>query len=281
MQAVSYAKINLFLEVLGKLPGGYHEVDTLFVSIGLFDVIKYTLTKTQGIKTWCKVPELSTENNLMTRVAGEMWQCYQPAAGLEMHLDKRIPISAGLGGGSSNAANVIRALNLLWKLELTNAQMHVLAARHGSDVNFFLEGGTCFGRGRGEKITAAADIVLDHILLVNPGIAISSREAYQLAGTDHQPRSFDPAKPLESCFNRLENGIRAKYPTVDKILKTLTRSGAKAAIMSGSGSTCFGVFEDNDALERCRAEFPADRFRTFATRTVTRDEYQQCFPSLN
>jgi 4-diphosphocytidyl-2-C-methyl-D-erythritol kinase len=281
MLAVSYAKINLFLEIRGKLPGGYHEVDTLLASIGLFDSIKYTLTKKQGIKTWCEVPELCTENNLMTRVAGYMWQKYHPTTGVEMHLDKRIPITAGLGGGSSNAANVIRALNSLWELNLTDKEMHSLAAEHGSDVNFFLEGGVCFGSGRGEKITPTHDIVLDHILLVNPGIAISSREAYQLATFEHEPRHFDPARPLESCFNRLENGICEKYPAVRSILSKMTRLGARVAMMSGSGSTCFGVFDDDNALESCRAEFSADRFWTYATRTITRDEYQQCFPSLN
>lgn len=279
MLAASYAKINPFLEIRGKLPDNYHKVETLLVSLDLCDVIKYTLTKKQGIKLWSNLPEMRTDNNLMFRVAEQIRQRYQPSTGIEMLLQKNIPIAAGLGGGSSNAANVILALNRLWNLNMSLDEMQDIAAGLGSDISYFLHGGTCIGRGRGEEISCLDDVKVDKILLVNPGIAIPAREAYQavLPIAESEQKMFDPAKPLNTWFNRLEQGIRDKYAKIDSILLQMQAMGADVAMMSGSGSTCFGLFDNEIDMASCREEFSWMGYWTHISKVISRDEYQSVF----
>ncbi|MDP2172779.1 MAG: 4-(cytidine 5'-diphospho)-2-C-methyl-D-erythritol kinase [Candidatus Cloacimonadaceae bacterium] len=278
MQAVSYAKINLHLEILGKLPGDYHQVDTVICCIDLYDSIKYVLTKKQGIKLWSNLPELADKNNLMFKVASYIQGKYQPLCGIEMRLEKRIPVSAGLGGGSSNAANVIMALNNLWNLNLSEPEKHEIAAIFGSDINFFLQGGTARCTNRGEIIRQCEDIVIDHILLVNPAIAISARETYQKAQIPvaSQIQRFDPLLGVSGWFNRLESGIRKDYPVIDGIIDDMQSYAARIAMMSGSGSTCFGIFAGKDAMRECLEHFARQGFWTKVTRTIRKEEYQQC-----
>ncbi|MFA6910209.1 MAG: 4-(cytidine 5'-diphospho)-2-C-methyl-D-erythritol kinase, partial [Candidatus Cloacimonadaceae bacterium] len=178
MLTASYAKINLFLEILGRLPGNYHQVNTVLSSIDLFDSIKYALTKSRAIILWSSIAELDGQSNLIYRIAKYLQDEYKVDCGVDIHLKKRIPIAAGLGGGSSNAANAIESLDRLWQLNLDPAAKERIAAMFGSDINFFLHGGTALGENRGEKISPMDDIKIDNILLVNPGIAISAGTAY-------------------------------------------------------------------------------------------------------
>ncbi|MBP7194209.1 MAG: 4-(cytidine 5'-diphospho)-2-C-methyl-D-erythritol kinase [Candidatus Cloacimonetes bacterium] len=283
MPAASYAKINLSLEVLGKLPDGYHRVETLFASVDLYDTLKYTLTKNPGIKLWSDVSELSTPDNLIYQVAEHLRQAFRPGVGARIELFKRIPIAAGLGGGSSNAAITILALNRLWELRLSEEKLDEVAARFGSDINFFLQGGCCLGEERGQRITPMDDVLIDNILLVNPGLRISSAEAYKLVDLSSvsQRGSYQDFFRSGVCFNRLEPGIRSRYPLIDEIIRKMTEAGARTAVMSGSGSTCFGIFDSNSALQTCRQAFEAKGFWTHKTRTIGKEEYQKCTQSLN
>lgn len=228
---------------------------------------------------WSNLPEMRTDNNLMYRVAEQLRQRYQPTSGIEMHLQKNIPIAAGLGGGSSNAANVILALNRLWNLNLSMDEMQSIAAGLGSDISYFLHGGTCLGRGRGEEITCLDDVSLDKILLVNPGIAIPAREAYQAVTpvAESQQKVFDPARPLGCWFNRLEQGIRAGYAVIDAIIIRMQEMGASVAMMSGSGSTCFGLFDNEIDLASSREYFSTAGYWTYIGKMITRDECQSVF----
>jgi len=264
MLTVSYAKINLFLEVLSHLPGNYHEVNTVLCGIDLFDRIKYSLTKSSSIIVWSSIAELNGNKNLIYRIASYIQSEYH-----------------GLGGGSSNAANAILALDHLWRLNLSPSDRHDIAARFGSDINFFLEGGTALGENRGERISLLDDIMIDNILLVNPGIAISAGRAYGAVElpVPGEAKLFDPQDPVATMFNRLEPKIRKLYPIVDSILKTLDQSGASKSILSGSGSTCFGIFENEDSLTKCQSHFQKLGFFTQNTRTLSRREYQRCLPS--
>ncbi|HPF09087.1 MAG: 4-(cytidine 5'-diphospho)-2-C-methyl-D-erythritol kinase [Candidatus Cloacimonetes bacterium] len=281
MLAASYAKINLFLEVLGHLPNGYHQVNTVLCSIDLFDSVKYALTKRSTLKLLCSMPELNGADNLVCRIASYLKEMYQIPSGLDIELQKRIPVAAGLGGGSSNAATTVIALNKLWHLDLSEDKMHEIAASFGSDINFFLVGGTALGENRGERISSMSDILIKNILLVNPGIAIAAGKAY---GATELPapgetRQFDPQNPLATMFNRLEPAVRRLYPQVDRLLQEIVAYGAVVSMLSGSGSTCFGIFDDERGMTECQSHFEKMGYYTHITRTISRSEYQACFPS--
>ncbi len=283
MRAASCAKINLSLEVLGKLPNGYTRIETLFASVDLKDLLRFTLTKSQGVKIWSNLPQLNTKDNLIYKVALYLQSRFNPGKGVEIELFKDIPIAAGLGGGSSNAAVTLLVLNKLWSLHLSEEELHRIAATFGSDVNYFLLGGTALGEDRGQQITPVDDILLDNLLLVNPHVAISSSEAYQLVDHGALEPSFSYLDTIQKgvFFNRLQQGIAARYPVIGEILGKMREHGATAAQMSGSGSTCFGVFETKAALEACRDEFDDSGFWTKATRTISKEEYYKCTRNLS
>lgn len=281
MLIASYAKINLFLEVLGRLPGGYHQVNTVLSGIDLFDEIKYALTEKGRIIVWSSVAALNGQANLIYRIANYLQNEYEAQAGVEIFLEKRIPVAAGLGGGSSNAANAIAALDKLWQLNLDPPERERIAAMFGSDINFFLTGGTALGENRGERISPMDDILIDNILLVNPGIAISAGTAYgalELPAPGESKR-FDPQNPVATMFNRLEPAVRALYPEVDCLLSKLEELGAVKSMLSGSGSTCFGIFDNAKIASEAEAYFAKTGFYTHHTKTISRREYQRCFPN--
>ncbi len=264
---------------MGKLPENYHEIETLLCSVSICDTIKYALTKKQGVKLWSNLPEMANQDNLVHRVASYILDLFKPQCGIDIYLEKRIPIAAGLGGGSSNAANTIRALNEMLELDLSLRQMEEIAAEFGSDIVFFLHGGTALASHRGEIVRPREDIRIENILLVNPNIAISSRKAYELAciPAPSARRRAEPDHWQSNSLNRLEPAIRVRYPVVDKIIDDLSGRGAKPALMSGSGPTCFGVFETRASMEACQDYFDEQGYWTKIVRTITRKEYQSVF----
>ena len=279
MLLASYAKINLYLEVLAKLPDNYHQIETLLCSVSVFDTLKYALTKKPDIKLWSNLPEMTVDNNLIYQVSTFMRDKYDPQTGVEIYLDKQIPIAAGLGGGSSNAATTIMALNILWELGLSLAEMEDIAAMFGSDVCFFLQGGTAFASNKGEVIAKRDDLEIERILLVNPRIAINSSTAYQLVQVpdSEKRRQFVFSDWRHNCYNRLEPGIRKAYPVVDDIISKMMSHNAMPAMMSGSGSTCFGIFDTDNDLKRCMEYFSRAGYWTKQVKTVTRKEFADVF----
>lgn len=228
---------------------------------------------------WSNVPELAAQDNLIYKVANHLAQLFNPESGVEIRLDKQIPLAAGLGGGSSDAANAIVVLNDLWNLNLTLSEMQDIAALFGSDICFFLQGGTAMGTHRGELVSLCDDVVIDNILLVNPNIGIPAAQAYKLVTLPNpgDRRMFRPNAWRESCFNRLEAGIRAKYAEVDNVIRQLEKMGARPALMSGSGSTCFGIFDNAAELKACQQCFNQTGHWTKTVKTMTRNEYQRVF----
>jgi len=226
---------------------------------------------------------LSTNDNLVYKVAHYLESHFNPGKGIEIELIKDIPVAAGLGGGSSNAAVTLLILNKLWSLHLSEEELHKIAATFGSDVNFFLMGGTALGEDRGQQLTPVDDILLDNLLLVNPHVAISSSEAYQLVDHGALEPSFSYLDAIQKgvYFNRLQQGIADKYPAIGDIIGKMQEHGASTALMSGSGSTCFGVFNNQAALEACREEFNDLGFWTTATRTISKEEYYKCTQNLS
>ena len=269
--SVSYAKINLILNVESLLNSGYNKIRTLFSEIDLYDNLKYSLTKSKEIEVWSNIAELCGDKNLIYTIATYLKDKYSVDSGVKIELEKNIPLAAGLGGGSSNAANAIKTLNLLWALGLTNAEMHEVAAKFGSDLNFFLDGGTACGFNRGEVIERIESIKLDKILLVKPSLGISSGEAYSLIKNRKTNRNFDKfleTKDLKLLFNDLQSGIINKYPQIGDILKQLEDSGAVVAQMSGSGSTCYGIYTSAELLKQSYDYFTAQGYWTKITKTI-------------
>lgn len=272
----SYAKINLYLDVLNKRIDGYHEIETLFSTINLHDSLKFVLTKKPEIKILSNIPELASVNNLVYKIAQRILGDFKVNLGLEVFIEKRIPVAAGLGGGSSNAAVTFLALNNLLDLKMKDDYMNAVAAEFGSDINFFFYGGTALGSSRGEVITPIPDEVKLELLLVNPGVAVSSREAYQLVDSDS-----NGATRSKLWHNSLENGVVKRYPMIAEILQKLYELGAAEAVMSGSGATCIGLFNSNKQQKSAKTYFDSKQIWNKTVKTLTRSQYQACFQNLS
>jgi len=271
----SYAKINLFLDVICKRDDGYHEIDTIFSTIDLHDTLKFVLTKKPGIKILSNIPELASETNLVYKIANRIVADFEVKAGLRVNLFKRIPVASGLGGGSSNAAMTILALKRLLKLNISNEYMSKIASEYGSDIYFFLFGGRARGKSRGEAITLLPDVKQVNLLLVNPGITISSKEAYDLIEWSSETPKY------RLWYNRLESGIELKYPIISYLKADLKKNGAKKAMMSGSGATCIGKFTDDRQLREAYYMYRQKGIWCKVVQLIGRSQYKRCIQNLS
>jgi 4-diphosphocytidyl-2-C-methyl-D-erythritol kinase len=264
------AKLNLFLEVLGRRPDGYHELETVMVSIGLYDTLLFTGDDSQQTRLRCRLatpPSLSLEqglspqqsgtlegeDNLILRAARLLREQTGCDRGVQIELTKRIPLQAGLGGGSSDAAATLVGLNRFWDLGLTSGQLHEMAARLGSDVNFFLDSPqAALCGGRGERITPLPMQQRLHFVLVRPSVGLSTAEVFARwqpsAQTPRSSAMLAAAIDLGRLgadsgllFNALEAPACGLSGDIARTLEDLRRAGADGARMSGSGSTCFAL----------------------------------------
>jgi 4-diphosphocytidyl-2-C-methyl-D-erythritol kinase len=266
----SYAKINLYLDVLGLLPDGYHEIRTIFTEIEVADVLKYTLTGSKNIEILTNVEAISNQDNLVVKIASFLQEKYCIDRGVSIVLDKHIPLAAGLGGGSSNAATTIQVLSDLWDLNLSDSEMHEIATMFGSDVPYFLLGGTALGTHKGEKLDALSPFSWDQILLVKPKFGISAREAYSIVQYGENATSWEQlisTGNVRCCFNRLQRGIVGNYPVIGQIITELGELGAIKAMMTGSGSTCVGFFDDPISIQKAKTSFEQKGYWTCCTKT--------------
>lgn len=290
----SYAKINWTLEILGRRPDGYHELRTLLQTISLRDRLTFTEAE-DGIELATDDPQLPADrSNLVWRAANALLELTGVRRGAGISIEKRIPMGAGLGGGSSNAAVTLLALNRLWDTRLDLPALHRLAARLGSDVPFFLTGGTGLGVGRGEEVYPVADINEEHILLVNPGLHIPTAEVYsglppELTNPEplaKMPLSFEAAhaavqvgiggagRIIPFLHNDLEIPVLRKYSVIPEIRARLRDSGASGVLMSGSGSTVFAIFDSEEACSAAAEEMPGFGWWCASVRTLDRRRYQ-------
>ncbi len=219
---------------------------------------------------------LQNRQNLICRLAFFIQNKYRVESGVQVRLEKRIPVAAGLGGGSSNAAVTIEALSDLWSLNLSKEEMHEIASQFGSDINFFLEGGIALGTGRGEAIEPLPSMPEQDILLVNPRFDVASSEAYKLYAETavrkdrtHLMREMRESLATGRFFNVLESGIRRKYPAIDEIITDMERSGIPA-MLSGSGPTCIGYPDDGSETSEVVRSFEEKGYWTCMTRTCNR-----------
>jgi len=250
------AKINLSLSVLGKRPDGFHDIESHFVTITLADTL--TLEPASEFQFTCSDAALPYDDgNLAVRAARRFFETVRVTPAVRIHLEKKIPHGAGLGGGSSDAAAVLRGLNTLHGSPLAPETLHALAAELGSDVPFFLAGGSALCRGRGELIKPAPFPHRLPLLLVKPAFGVPTPWAYSRWRGSHETPQFFPWGTL---VNDLERPVFEKYLFLAVLKRWLLQQPEiEGALMSGSGSTCFAVLRDGTqgpVLEaRAREEF--------------------------
>lgn len=271
MKIKAYAKINLLLQVLGKRPDGYHNLATVMQEIGLFDLL--TIAKApQGIVLTCSEQTLPVgADNLVYKAVlsmqAEADRLKKSVSGLKIHIQKNIPIGAGLGGGSSDAAATLKALNKLWLLRLSDKKLTRIGARLGSDVPFFIKGGTALAKGRGELLTPWPGIPSIRLVLVKPALSISTAWAYKNLKISLTKRSKNikiihyslKTKRFSQLKQYLQNDLESvcsiKYPLILEIKHRLLAAGATIAMMSGSGSAVFGLITSQAAEDRIKEMF--------------------------
>ncbi|OPZ75311.1 MAG: 4-diphosphocytidyl-2-C-methyl-D-erythritol kinase [Firmicutes bacterium ADurb.Bin456] len=250
------AKINLTLEVLGKRPDGYHEVAMVMQSIGLHDCLELTPVS-GGITILVEGADLSAgEDNLVHRAASCIRTHCGVRTGIRIRLRKGIPVAAGLGGGSADAAATLAGLNKIWGLGLTQRELMLLGEQLGSDVPFCLMEGTALALGRGEKLVPLPPCPPLGLVLVKPSFGVSTAEVYRACSPgkqENKPDSGDmveaikkgsPGSIAECLYNALEPVTSALHPEIMVIKEKLLKAGALGALMSGSGPTVFGLTAD-------------------------------------
>lgn len=249
----AHAKVNLGLHVTARRQDGYHDIDTLFVRLTLHDTL--TLTRTQqGIQLQVHGANLPEDASNLAYRAAELYLKALPfETGIKMQLIKEIPVAAGLGGGSSDAAAALKGLAQLYP---ANIELMELALKLGSDVPFFLSGhNAARGQGRGEVLTPVS-LPTCHLVLANPGVHISAKEAYGALNAFQDALSVaeisEALRQQQSpnLYNALQPGILIQYPVIAQVLDALNSSGLTPVLMSGSGSTCFGLAPDAKAARQ-------------------------------
>jgi 4-diphosphocytidyl-2-C-methyl-D-erythritol kinase len=276
----AFAKINLGLRILGKRPDGYHDLETLFLQIDLADRLFFEKTARGRFDLTCNNPDIPVDaSNLCSRAYRLIAGAANRQIGVRLHLEKNIPAGAGLGGGSSDAAITLIALNRLFELNLSNDTLYQLATHLGSDVAFFLAGGLCSGRGRGEILEPLTGLPKFWILVVTPPVVVSTAWAYQnynkLGLTKTQKNRKLPSSNIEQltgqelaeiCQNDLETAVFEKYEELAAIKEQLKNSGAFVSSMTGSGSAMFGLFNTQQEAESRKQLFK--NCRTFVARPI-------------
>lgn len=262
----AYAKINLGLDVLGRLPNGYHKVKMVMQTVGIFDEL--TLEKTEsGITATTDSAELPMDgNNLICKAAVRMQETYGIKEGVRIHLKKSIPIAAGMAGGSTDAAAAMLGMNRLFELERPREELMRLSVSIGADVPYCILGGTALAEGIGEILTPLAPAPACHVLVAKPDISVSTKYVYEHLDAAGELRHPDidgmvaaiekGSLPgiLERLGNILEGVTVPAYPVIDVIKKRMLALGAAGSLMSGSGPTVFGIFPDKATADRAREQ---------------------------
>ncbi|HLK63459.1 MAG TPA: 4-(cytidine 5'-diphospho)-2-C-methyl-D-erythritol kinase [Bryobacteraceae bacterium] len=275
------AKINLDLRVLGKRPDGFHELRTIFQTISLGDTVEIAFTP--GRETAVDLEDAAAiPDNLVVRAARMAMETMDVTGRVEMRLTKRIPMGAGLGGGSSDAAAVLLALPVLAGKVLDTARMIELGGQLGSDVPFFVLGGRAVGIGRGSELFPLPDSRASLGALVAPGIHVSTPEAYRMLSprltseslqnkmVNFQLQAWEPASGVAAA-NDFEAVVFEQHPHLANLKKRLIRAGASTAMMTGSGSAVFGLFQNRTEVTRAITSLGEET--TFRISLVSRARY--------
>lgn len=266
----AYGKINLGLDVTRKRPDGYHEVRMVMQNVGLYDNVKIGTRRAPGIGVWTNLPFLPTgPDNLVYRAAKLLMDEFGIEEGVSISLYKKIPVSAGMAGGSSDAAAVLVGINRMFRLGLSRDKLMKRGVKLGADVPYCIMRGTALAEGIGERLTPLPSMPECVLLLAKPPVSVSTKFVYGSLKADSLP--FHPdidgiLKGLEekdlagiaSCLgNVLETVTIPAYPQIQKIKDRMNEAGALASLMSGSGPTVFGIFTDREAAFRAGREIRA------------------------
>ena len=284
----SFAKINWVLRVLGRREDGFHELSTIFQTITLHDNLSFSVHEDEQLQLTCDSPEIPLdESNLIWRAASALREQWGVRYGASIHLEKNIPVEAGLGGGSSNAAIAMLGLARLWQIEVSKHELESIGARLGADVPFFLTGGTALGTGLGTQVKPLSDAPFRHLLIIKPEVKVSTAEAYKslnaraltkaesatilsISRADEQNWDSHP----DALHNDFESVVLEMKPEIERARSALVKSGASSALLAGSGSSVFGVFDNQEAQERVFEILRGEKaWRTFRCATLARSDY--------
>jgi len=284
----SFAKINWLLRILGKRWDGYHEVITVLETVSLCDDLTFDLREDGEIELTCDSADIPTDStNLIVKAASALQNRLRSKLGANIQLTKRIPTKAGLGGASSNAAVTLAMLNQLWRGQLTIDELVAVASALGADVPFFLVGGNALATGTGIRVSALPDRPKQHLIVVTPNAAVATANAYAalnaaslttsdlpsiLSSSLAELVSADSGQwPLRNDFERVIFEIE---PEIERVKTALLDAGARGALLAGSGSSVFGVFDDEGARDRALENLSSEAgWKVFPCHTLSRAEY--------
>lgn len=302
------AKINLLLHIQGKRPDGYHDILTVMQMVELWDEV--IIEKSEKLELICSHPDIpSGSENLIYKAAMKLKEFSGTEEGARVRLKKAIPVAAGLGGGSSDAAAALFGLNILWRLDYPNDKLMAIGRELGSDVPFFLNSPAAIGYGKGDELIPLSRRADEWFLLINPGIQISTAWVYSQVTCDYnnsersQTTSSDWLGPFQGAkieltngdshikiplpkglrikenevwlkpYNNLEEVVTKRYPIIREIKERMVACGAMYSLMSGSGSTVFGIFGDRGGAERAVTEFRKDGWKSWIVRALQSSPY--------
>lgn len=260
-------KINLGLDVLGRLDNGYHQVRMVMQTVHLYDTLKIYKTAEPGIRLRTNLGFLPVnEDNLCVKAARMLMEEFQLTEGICIDLHKRIPVAAGMAGGSSDGGAVLYAMNRMFDLGLSRRELMERGVKLGADVPYCLMRGTALAEGIGEELTSLPPMVKCPVLIAKPAISVSTPQVYHsydaLSDVSHPDidgliaaiREKDLSRIAARMGNVLEEVTAGEYPVIRELKEAMMESGALNAMMSGSGPTVFGLFDDEDTMERAKED---------------------------
>jgi 4-diphosphocytidyl-2-C-methyl-D-erythritol kinase len=283
------AKINLGLHIHKKRDDGFHELETLFQMVAWFDEVELEETQ-RNVELFCDTPGIpNDETNLVVKAARLLQNLFPgKCGGVKIKLKKNIPSGAGLGGGSGNAAGVLLALNVLWNLKIPREDLISMASELGSDVPFFLMSPCAIGTGKGEILQPVESPISFYILMIYPGFSISTpwvfgnlklkltKSENNISILKNYIMRSEFAQLGAALSNDLEPVVFKRYPEILRLKNELLNSGAEGALLSGSGSTVFGIFDNPEIAKKALARFTGGKHRVFLAKSITR--FSEFFP---
>ncbi len=284
----SFAKINWRLRVLGRRVDGYHELRTIFQTVTLHDRLTFAARDDDHLRLTSDSHEIPLDDsNLIWRAAAALRSARGIRRGASIHLEKVIPVEAGLGGGSSNAAVTLMGLARLWEVAADAEELAAIGTKLGADVPFFLTGGTALGTGLGTEITPLDDVAAEHLLIVKPEAKVSTADAYRalnspaltkaegdiILSISRADEQFTDSHPI-ALHNDFEPVVFHLKPEIERARDALLGVGARVALLAGSGSSVFGVFDKGETQERAAVALKGEgRWHIFPCAALGRARY--------